>query len=293
MKKNIQLLVLLLLLLSLSSCRMFKKPTIERIHDLRIVSMTPDNTSVLISVQVNNPNSYKLILKELNLKLLDRDRAEVGTATMNNRIMIPGRRSTNIDFTVQLETRKAARMISHTDQVLFFYIVGEGKGKALYMNKSFSFEEPYELNLHDYLSDLVSRFNVGTENLFRLQRTQIVDWGLTSTDVHSNFILMNPYGFSFVLSSFPGEVYINDRLVGTASLVRPLHFTEDVYSREGTLLLRVQNFRAILNALGGVLRGEIPYRVRGTVNINAFGMEISKPYEYRGTVPFDISELIF
>jgi len=58
-------------------------------------------------------------------------------------------------------------------------------------------------------------------------------------------------------------------------------------------LLRVQNFRAILNALGGVLRGEIHYRVRGTVNINAFGMEISKPYEYRGTVPFDISELIF
>jgi hypothetical protein len=59
------------------------------------------------------------------------------------------------------------------------------------------------------------------------------------------------------------------------------------------MIMRINNFKSIINALGGVVRGEIAYRISGTVVIDAFGMEITKPYEYRGAIPFDVSELIF
>jgi hypothetical protein len=84
-----------------------------------------------------------------------------------------GTRSTNIDFNVVLDTRKTAKMISHSDQVVFFYIVGQGRGKALGCTKRISFEEPYELNIRDYISDLIPRFSANGQDLFRLQRTYI------------------------------------------------------------------------------------------------------------------------
>lgn len=293
MKRTIQIIIMLVMVMSLSSCRLFKKPTVDKIHDIRIASMTPDQTNLLISVKVNNPNSYKLTLNELNLTLLDRDRVAIGTARMNNKIMIPGTRSTNIDFNVILDTRKTAKMISHSDQVVFFYIVGQGRGKALGCTKRINFEESYELNIRDYISDLIPRFSANGQDLFRLQRTYISDWGITSTEVKSEFLILNPYGLSFRLRNFPAEVFINDRKVGTANLEYQLSFTEDIYSKNGTMIMRINNFKSIINALGGVVRGEIGYRITGTVVIDAFSMEISKPYEYRGAIPFDVSELIF
>jgi LEA14-like dessication related protein len=293
MNRLLQLAALLAVLLSLSACKAFKKPTVDRVHDLTVASMTPDRTTLLLSVKVGNPNFYKLSLRELNIRLLDKDRMEVGTAKMKARIMIPGGKSTNIDFNVVLDTRRTARMISHADQVVFFYILGEGYGKALGFGKRFEFEEPYELNLKEYMADLIPRFSAGGQDLFRLQRTYISDWGLGATKIRSEFIILNPYGLRFSLRSFPADVFINGRKVGSASLEKPLEFTEDIYSLDGSMLLQVNNFKSILQALGGVVKGEIGYEIRGKVNIDALGMEIGKPYEYKGSIPFDISELLF
>lgn len=293
MKRLLQIMLILLVLLGLGGCKLFKKPTVDRIHDIRIVSMTPDQTNLLISVKINNPNSYKLVVREMTLKLMDKDRVQVGTATMNAKIMIPGRKSTAIDFSVNLETRKATRMISHADQILFFYIEGVAKGSALGFGKTIRFEEPYGLDIRDYISRLLPSFKSEGENLFVLQRTKIEQWGLSSTTIGSEFIILNPFGLSFRFKEFPAEVYINQRLVGTAGLQEPLSFTEDVYSRNGKMVMRVSNFRSIINALGGVIKGEIEYKIKGNVVIEAFGMEIRSPYEYMGKIPFDVSELIF
>lgn len=291
--KKISIIMLIVLLSLLSGCKMFKKPTVDKIHDIKIVSMSPDVTELLISVKVNNPNSYKLILKSLNIDLLDKSRNQIGNALMKASIMIPGRKSTAIDFTVKLDTRKTAKLISHSDQIVFFYVQGHGKGKALGFNKNFEFEEPYELNIRDYISDLLPRFTAEGKDLFKLQRTHISQLGLGETEVISEFMILNPYGMSFTFKAFPADVIINDKVVGKGSLQAPLSFDENVYSKDGVIVLKVSNFKSILGALKGVVKGEIGYQVKGTVVIDAFGMEIKKPYEYRGSIPFNLSELIF
>ena len=291
--KKLALLLSVLMLLSMSACKMFKKPTVDKIHDIKIVSMTPDVTNLLISVKVNNPNSYKLILKELNLKLLDKNRTEVGNALMKSSIMIPGRKSTAIDFTVKLDTRKTAKLISSADQIVFFYVQGKGKGKGLGFNNKIDFEEPYELNIKDYISDLLPRFTAEGKDLFKLQRTHISKAGITETEIVSEFMILNPYGMTFTFKGFPADVIINDKVVGKGNLEAPLSFDENVYSKDGVMTLKVSNFKSILGALKGVTKGEIEYKVKGNVIIDAFGMEITKPYEFKGAVPFNLAELIF
>lgn len=293
MNKPLTLLLTGLLLLSLSSCRMFKKPTVDRVHDLKIVSMTPDQTDVLLSLKVNNPNSYKLVLKELKVTLLDKDRVSVGSAVMNKQIVIPGRKSTAIDFNVRLDTRKTAKMISHADQVLFFYIQGKGKGRALGCNKKLDFEEPYELNIKDYIADLLPKFAAEGSDLFKVQKTHITKLGLAQTQVQTDFILLNPFGLSFTFKGFPADVYVNEKIVGKANLGTQLYFNENVYSKDGNIQLEINNFKSLVEAFKGAVQGEIDYKVKGNVLIDAFGMEIKKPYEFKGSIPFNLQELIF
>lgn len=293
MHKLITPLLAVLLLLSLSSCKMFKKPTVDRIHDLKIISMTPDQTNILISLKVNNPNSYKLVVKELKVSLLDKDRVAVGNAVMSKQIMIPGRKSTAVDFNVKLDTRKTAKMISHADQVLFFYIQGQGKGRALGCTKKLQFEEPYELKIKDYISDLLPKFTAGGSDLFKVQKTHISKLGIGQTQVQTDFMLLNPYGLTFTFKGFPADVYVNEKIVGKANLGTQLYFNENVYSKDGNIQLEINNFKSLVEAVKGAVKGEIDYKVKGTVIIDAFGMEIKNPYEFKGSIPFNLQELIF
>lgn len=292
MRKYMHITLLLLALLSLSSCKMFKKPTVEKIRDFKVISISPDKSVVEISLIVNNPNSYKIRLSKLDIQLLNKDRGKVGTAALSKEVMIPKKASINLDFRVELDTRPVVKMVSGLDQKVQFYVQGQGRGKALGMGRNFGFDESYELDLREHLENLLSKFSASGQSLFKIQRTTVEKIGIGETELHVDFIILNPYGFSFNFKGFPAEIYLNNKLAGTGNLQNQLRFDENIYSKEGVMIFKLSNLKSILGAVSGVFKGEIAYTVKGKVMIDAMGMQIDRPYEYKGSLPISIWELL-
>jgi len=293
MKKLIFAITLLCLLFSLSSCKLLKKPTVDKIQDIKVVSITPDKSIVNISLIVNNPNWYKIKLNKLDIELLNKDRGKVGVASLSKTVEVPKNASVNLDFNVQLDTRPVVKMVSSLDQNVQFFITGNGHGKALGMGRNFSFDEPYELDLKEHLQSLLSKFSGGGgQSLFKIQRTSVEKVGLGETELHVSFIVLNPYGFTFNFKGFPSEIYINDKLVGHGNLQNQLSFNQDVYSKDGVMIFKLSNLKSIFGAVKGVFKGEVAYTVKGKVLIDAMGMEVNRPYEYKGSIPMNIWELL-
>lgn len=286
-------LCLLIMLATLSSCKwVFKKPVVEKIHDVKVLSITPDKIELELAISVKNPNAYKLKLNQMSIDLLSKDRERIGKAELNKAVEIPKKRANALHFKVSLETRPTTRMISRSGQSVFFYVSGKGEGKVLCVHKKFEFEEPYELDMREHLEDLIPRFESGGANLFQLKRSYVEKLGITETKVNVDFILLNPFGLSFRLVGFPAEIYINDKIAGSGNLANQLNFDENVYSRDGSMQFKVSNWKSIVGAVKGAVKGEIRYRVQGTVIIDAFGMEIRKPYSYMGSVPVSVSDYL-
>lgn len=292
MLKTIKLVLILLVLISFSSCKMFKKPSIERVHDIRVVSIDPDKSVINVSVIVQNPNSFKMRVDKLNMEILDKNRARVGNATLTKEVEIPKRASMNLDFSVVLDTRPVVKMVSSIDQKVQFFVTGKGRGKAIGFSRDFSFEEPYELALRDYLEGILTKFSAKGQNLFKIQRTSIERVGLSESELHVHFILLNPYGFSFNFKGFPAEVFINNKSIGKGNLKTQLSFDESIYSKEGVMVFKLSNVKSLLGSLAGVFKGEVQYTVKGKVMIDALGMEINRPYQYDATMPLGIWDML-
>lgn len=292
MTKIINLSVAIVLLFLLSSCRLFIKPSLERVHDIKIVSINPDKSVVNVSLIVHNPNKYKIKLSKLDLEILNKDRARVGTASLAKAVEIPKKASINLDFKVELDTRPVVKMVSSIDQKVQFFIVGKGQGKAMSLGRSFSFDEPYALDLREHLETLLTKFSASGQSLFKIQRTSVERIGFGETEIHVNFIILNPYGFSFNLKGFPAEIYIKDKLVGKGNLQNQLGFDESIYSKEGVMIFKISNFKSVLGALGSVFKGEMDYTVKGKVKVDALGMEVERPYSYKGSIPLNMWELL-
>jgi len=292
MKRIIMIAISLSLLLGLPACKKFKKPVVEKIQDIRVGEINPDKSTLTISLIVHNPNSYKLKLQKLNLALLNKDRGKVGTARLSKEVIIPKKASVNLDFGVELDTRPVVKMISSLDQEVQFFVVGEGRGKAMGIGRKFSFDEPYSLSLKEHLETLLTRFTAEGQSLFKVKRTSVEKIGIGQTELHVEFIVLNPYGLSFNLRGFPSEIYIKDKLVGSGNLQNQMRFDETVYSKDGVMIFKVSNLKSVLGALSGVLKGEVAYNVKGKVLVDALGMEITRPYQYQGTIPLSIWEML-
>jgi len=292
MKRAIRLLLIIAVVFSLTSCKMFRKPTIERIHDIRVVSIDPDKSVISVSVIVNNPNNFKIRVDRLKLEILDKDRARVGHATLAGEVDIPKRASINLDFSVVLDTRPVVKMVSSIDQKVQFFVTGKGRGKAIGFSRDFEFEEPYELALKEHLEALLSRFNAKGQSLFKIQRTSVEKVGISETELHVHFILLNPYGFSFNFKGFPAEVFVNNKSIGKGNLKNQLRFDESIYSKEGVMVFKLSNVKSLLGSLTGVFKGEVQYTVKGKVMIDALGMEINRPYQYNATMPLGIWDML-
>lgn len=290
--KRFSIIFLIVIMMSLSACKLFKQPTLEKIHDVKINKFGVDEIEVALSISIHNPNCYQLKIDKLDVELLNKHRQKIGMATLQNKVTIPKRRSNALDFTVTLQTRPTAKMVSASNQSVYFYISGKGHGKVLGFGKTFDFEEPYELNLKEYLESLIPRFQADGQNIFKIKRSYIKELGLSQATMSVDFVLMNPYGLGFNIKGFPAELWLNKTSVGRGNLASQMRFDETIHSKDGTMSFKVSNFKALWSAIKGVIKGEIPYTVKGTVIVDAFGMEIRKPYEYSGSVSVSLSEFL-
>ncbi len=292
MTRYLRLFCLFILLISLSACKIFKQPSLEKIHDVKIKKFGVDEIEVALSISIHNPNCYQLKIDKLDVELLNKDRVKIGNASLQNTVIIPKRRSNALNFSVILQTRPTAKMVSISKQSIYFYISSKGHGKVLGFGKNFDFEEPYELDLKQYLENLIPSFEADGQNIFKLKRSYIKELGLTKAEMAVDFVLLNPFGLGFNLKGFPAELWLDNTLVGKGNLANQMRFDESIHSKDGSMRFQISNFKALWSAIKGAVKGEIPYKVKGTVIIDAFGMEIRKPYQYTGSVPVSLSDFL-
>ncbi|HQO46488.1 MAG TPA: hypothetical protein PK617_00225 [Candidatus Cloacimonas sp.] len=292
MKNSISIITLGLALISLCSCKLFKSPTVTKIQDVKVVSITPDKSTIKISLMVSNPNCYKLKLDKLNVDLLNKNRANVGTASLQNVVEIPKKSALCLDFNVELETRPVVKMVSSLDQKVQFFITGKGYAKVLGIGKNFQFDEPYELDLKEQLKNIIPKFSTNGQSLFKIMKTTVEKIGFGETELHIHFLILNPYGLTFNFKGFPAEIYISDKSAGIGNLKNQLQFNENIFSQEGVMVFKLNNLKTILGAVKGAVKGEIKYVVKGKVLIAALGMEINQPYTYQDYLPVNILEML-
>jgi len=293
MKHVLKCLLICLALAGLSSCKLFKTPILEKVHDVRVLSIDPDKTNLEVSFSVNNPNCYQLVLNDLEVNLLSRNRERIGFAELQKAVEIPKKRSNALDFRLSLDTRPTVKMVNHSDQKVFVYISGEGSGRVLGIGRKFSFEEPFEIDIKEQLEKVISGFKADGQDIFRIKRSYVSRMRLAQSQIAVDFIILNPYGLKFKLKAFPSTISIGGRQAGTGEISEPLEFDEKVYSREGTMTFKINNWKAIINAVKGAFKGEIEYQVDGNVQIDAYGLEIDQPFSYGDMIYINVSELIF
>lgn len=293
MKKVLHLALLALILVSSSSCKfLFRKPVVEKIHDFKINSLNPDKTQLEATLMVSNPNCYKLTIKNLDIEVLNREREKIGFAELTKAVEIPKKKSNALSFLITLDTRATVKMVNHSDQKLFMYVGGKGKGKVLGVSKKFAFEEPYELDFRDKLESVISSFSAGGQDIFILKRSYVDKLGIAETQLKVDFMVMNPYGLMYKLNAFPSKILINGKEAGSGNLTEALDFDETVYSREGSMVFKVSNWKSVISAVKGAIKGEISYEVQGEVQIDAFGMKFGKPFSYKGAIPVSLSDVL-
>jgi LEA14-like dessication related protein len=287
------LFLLLPLILLTSSCKMlFKAPEIQKIQDVRLSSFSPDRAEVEVSIIVHNPNNYEIQLNSLRLDILDKDRLRVGTAELARKIDLPKKKGINLDMKVVLLTRPLIKNVSNINHDVQFFIAGKGDAKAMGIAKRFDFEEPYSLSLKEHLQKSIPSMSAGGQDIFKLTRTYVEDFGLGKSMLSADFILMNPYGFSFNFRGFPAEIFIDGKKVGRGQLKSQLRFDENVFYKEGTMSFELSNLKSLFGATKGAFKGEIQYTVKGTIILDAIGMELKNPFEFSGKIPVSIWDLL-
>jgi LEA14-like dessication related protein len=285
--------MLALLVLVTSSCRMlFKSPQVQKIQDLKVESISVDHSKLKLSIIVHNPNSYDIRLSRLKLDLLDMNREKVGEASLQKEISLPGKKGINLEFDLSIQTRPMIRMISSINHDLQFFVAGKGEGKAMGISKSFEFEQPYSVEIKAELMDRIPSMSAGGQDLFKLLRTYVDDYGFSSSVLKADFILINAYGFSFKFKGFPADIFIAGKKVGSGDLENAMTFDENVFYQEGSMVFQLANLRSVWEAVKGAFKGDVNYTVKGTILIDAMGMELSAPYEYCGSVPISVWKLL-
>jgi hypothetical protein len=293
MKRTILCLISCLALLGLSGCKfLFKSPTLEKVHDLKVVSIDPDEAKLELTLSVHNPNCYKLKLDRMDVVLLNHNREPIGDAVLKQGVEIPKKRSNALAFSISLDTRSTVRMVNYSDQKVFLYISGVGEGRVAGVKKKFEFEEPYEIDIREQLEQVVSSFKADSQDMFVLKRSYISRVGLTESQVSVDFIILNPYGLKFTLESFPATITIGGKEAGRGDLANALSFDEKVYSHEGTMVFSISNLKAILNIAKGALNGEVGYQVDGRVKIRAYGLDVDRPFTYKDKIVINITDEI-
>ena len=294
-----QALALGLMLLALSSCKFgFKQPEIVKIQDLTITEIKIDNSKLQLSIIVKNPNSYPIRLKALDVKMLDPNRVKVGEAKLKKEIDLPAKKNIQLDFLVNVQSRPMIHMVSSINKDLQFFVSLKGKGKAKGISKSFEFEQPYSIDIKEYLPQLLPHLDSmmsgssGEQAMFKLLRTYVGDYGISKTGLMADFIIINPYGLSFRLKGFPAEIFINGKAVGTGNIKQELVFDENVFYRDGSMTFQVSNLKSVVSAAKGVFKGGIDYEVRGKIQIQVMGFDLEIPYAYSGVIPLSIWEIL-
>jgi LEA14-like dessication related protein len=311
---RIRLIFLLAVSVLFCSCSLFKAPVFERINDVQLNDLTPDHTTLDISIVITNPNWYSITVKKLQIEVEDRNREKLGNIVMTQPLKMERHEADTVYFEIRMDTRKVAKLLSYSSQKVEFTVKAEALAKVFGISKRVKLEQRQEINFTKIVEDLLPSISseveipaISTNNktgkliirdpdikppnnspfkpdMFKVIKTSVTDISFKETELTVKFMLLNPYGLAFTFRDFPSDVWINDKYAGKGRLSKPLVFTENVFSAEGEIIFDLNNFNSLLLASGALIKKDLRYLVNGTLMVDGFGTKISKPFKFRGTV---------
>jgi LEA14-like dessication related protein len=284
--------LLLLIAISLTSCKIFQQPTITN-GDVSLVKLTIDDTQLILPLLVDNENGYKVDLEDLNIKIMNEDRQLIGYIEPVDQVTLVPKDTTEIDLKIHMETRKVAKTITHAKNNIVFLVSGTTHAKALGVGKNIKFEKRIEMPLKEYLTKAVNEggdnatsnsSNISGGDFIRIMKTKMeyLSFGESQFSIH--FMLFNPYGLSLTLTSFPTIIKLNDREAGKGNLRQQLVLTEDTFKTEGDIIFTMDNWKTIGSSLRSALTQELTYECVGKINFNVAGVDLSKPIDFTGKI---------
>jgi LEA14-like dessication related protein len=306
---------LLLIPALFSACSLFQTPKFEGVNEFQLKELTPDHTNVDLSIVISNPNNYSITLKSLNIEVMDCSRDRLGTVTMSKPLLMHKNSADTVYFQIQLDTRKVTKLACHSSRNVEFLVRAEAVAKVFGVTKKVTKELPNQINLTQILEEMLPKVptdytipTINTDSLkkskknlvvtdpkiangshsqadmFKIIKTSVTDIGLKETELTVKFILLNPYGVSFVLRDFPADIWINDKFAGKGRLDSPIIFDENIYSADGELKFELNNFNSLKLAANALVKKDMNYRVEGTLLVDAFDTHITKPFRFKGIV---------
>jgi LEA14-like dessication related protein len=309
------LIILPVLSLLLSSCALFTAPKFERVHSVKLLELTADQTRLNLSLVISNPNSYAIGLKTMQVTVMDKNRDKLGIIELAEPVSIVKNAADTLYLEINLETRRVTKLISHEASSLDLIIRAEAVAKAFGITKKLTIEQKQQINLTEILEkalpEIPGQIKIPTisaraknpksqvvilpdnnsspleKGLFQVIKTKITDVGLKETELTVSFTMLNPYGIAFTLIDFPAEIWINDRYAGKGMLQKPIRFSEDVAKNEGALVFTLNNYNSLLTASKALLKKDLSYRVEGTLKAAGFGTTIEKQFRFSGLVDMD------
>jgi LEA14-like dessication related protein len=304
--------IIALLILSglLCSCAIFKAPQFAGLNNLELKNLTPDHTSLDLSIVITNPNWYAITVKTLQLEVQDTMSIKLGDIVMTQPLKMAKHSADTVYFDIQLDTRKVTKLVSHNSRNVRFVVKANALAKVFGITKRVKFQQPQTVNftqiLEQMLPNIPSEIEIPTIiadkkrkvvitdpnkktsavkiDIFKVMKTSVTDIGLKETELTVKFMLLNPYGLSFTFKDFPAEVYINDKYAGRGKLAKPLYFDENVANAEGELVFQLSNLNSILLASKALFKRDMDYKVSGTLYAEGFGTSLRKPFKFKGTV---------
>jgi len=98
---------LLVISLVISSCLSYEEVTLTKVVDTKVKSFTAEKVEMEISLQINNPNNYKITITNTDLDIMLNGTA-LGKAIVDQRIVIPKKSNNVHTFTVKLKNKDLA-----------------------------------------------------------------------------------------------------------------------------------------------------------------------------------------
>lgn len=142
----------LIVLVSFSSCSLFKPVQVKKIEAVRVIKNSERGMELEVSLVLQNPNFMKISITQGELALW-LNKVDMGAIKLNDKVILPAYSEIHQKFTVQLDLSNALLGgISTLMSVLqnnsaTLHIKGNVRAKALFISREFPVDESAHIPL--------------------------------------------------------------------------------------------------------------------------------------------------
>lgn len=159
MRKELKIVSVVVLMVTLFSCSAYKEVELVRVGDYSVGQVSGDYMDIFVNLEVNNPNNYNIKIKKTTLDLFV-DGKKVGEAPMKEDLLLKKKTQDNYQFTIRADYKQLSKKLFSNLGALFgkktikLGIKGQVKAKAMgVVGKKFDLDVEEEVNIKELVKN--------------------------------------------------------------------------------------------------------------------------------------------